>query len=343
MKVPKATQLRSGSWFVRLRIDGKDIGITRQTEKEAIAEAMALKAGIKENAAKAPKDMTLREAIDEYIEMREATLSPSTIRGYKIIRDNRFSMVMDKTINRTTDKMYQQALNADARNYSAKTVRNTWGFISSVLKTVANRDVNCSTPQVIVKEHAFLEPEQITTFVDAIKGHSKEIPMLLALHGLRASEVLDVTWKDIDLKKRIIRVRGSAVLDSDNKLIHKETNKTSSSRRDVPIMIPRLSAAVLEAEKIGEYICDFTPPALHHAITRVCKANDLPLVGIHGLRHSFASLCYHLGLPEEMTMKLGGWNDSGTMRKIYTHLASKDIHKYTTALEEFFSKSTGNA
>ena len=342
MKIPKARQLPSGSWFVRVRVNGKDIGITRQTEKEAIAEAMALKAGIKEEESRAPKDMTLREAIDEYIEMREATLSPSTIRGYKIIRDNRFDMVMDKTINRTTDKMYQQAINADTKKYSAKTVRNSWGFISTVLKTIAERDVNCSTPQVIVKEHEFLEPEQITAFVNAIKGHQKEIPMLLALHGLRASEVLDVTWKDIDLKKRIIKVRGSAVLDSSNKIVHKETNKNSSSRRDVPIMIPRLADAVSEADRSGDYICDFTPPALHHAITRVCKSNDLPLVGIHGLRHSFASLCYHLGLPEEMTMRLGGWNDSGTMRKIYTHLASKDIHKYTSALEAFFSKGTGN-
>ena len=37
MKSPKARQLPSGAWFCRVRIDGKDIGITRPTEKEAIA------------------------------------------------------------------------------------------------------------------------------------------------------------------------------------------------------------------------------------------------------------------------------------------------------------------
>lgn len=336
MKMPKAKQLPSGSWYVRVRVDGKDISITRQTEKEAIAEAMALKAGMKEEAKRAPAEMTLRDAIEQYIELRQAALSPSTIRGYRIIQENRFQSIMDRTINRTTDKMFQQAINADLQKYSAKTIRNSWGFISTVLKTIANRDVQCALPAVVIKDHEFLEPEQIPVFLDAIKGHAKEIPILLALHGLRASEVLDITWKDIDLKKKMIRVRGAAVLDAGNKLVHKETNKTSSSRRDVPILIPRLIDAVKEAEQTGGYICDFTPPALHHAITRICKANDLPLVGIHGLRHSFASLCYHLGLPEEMTMRLGGWNDSGTMRKIYTHLASKDIHKYTAALESFF-------
>ena len=336
MKIPQAKKLPSGSWYVRIRVDGRDISITRQTEKEAIAEAVALKAGLKEAAKRAPADMTLREAIDEYIELREASLSPSTIRGYRIIRDNRFKSVMDRTINRTTDKMFQQAINTELKCYSAKTIRNSWGFIATVLKTVVGRDVVCSLPQVVVKDHAFLEPEQIPIFLEAVAGHPKEIPILLALHGLRASEVLEVTWRDIDTKKKIIRVRGAAVLNSDNKLVHKETNKTSSSRRDVPILIPRLLEIVDAAEKSSGYICGFTPPALHHAITRICKENDLPLVGIHGLRHSFASLCYHLGIPEEMTMRLGGWNDSGTMRKIYTHLASKDIRKYTSALESFF-------
>ena len=47
MKTPKAKKLPSGSWYVSVRIDGKDISITRSTEKEAVAESMAIKAGIK--------------------------------------------------------------------------------------------------------------------------------------------------------------------------------------------------------------------------------------------------------------------------------------------------------
>ena len=46
MKTPKAKKLPSGSWYVRVRIDGQDVSITRPTEKEALAEAMAVKAGL---------------------------------------------------------------------------------------------------------------------------------------------------------------------------------------------------------------------------------------------------------------------------------------------------------
>ena len=52
MKIPKARQLPSGAWFCRVRVDGQDISITRDTQKEAVAEAMAVKAGIKDAAKK---------------------------------------------------------------------------------------------------------------------------------------------------------------------------------------------------------------------------------------------------------------------------------------------------
>jgi hypothetical protein len=51
MKVPKAKQLPSGQWFCRVRVDGQDVCITRPTEKAAVAEAMAVKAGVPEDFA----------------------------------------------------------------------------------------------------------------------------------------------------------------------------------------------------------------------------------------------------------------------------------------------------
>ena len=36
---------------------------------------------------------------------------------------------------------------------------------------------------------------------------------------------------------------------------------------------------------------------------------------------------------------IGGWKDLGTMRKIYTHLAQKDIAKRAQDFQNFFSAS----
>lgn len=340
MKVPKATQLPSGAWRVRVFVNGETVSITRPTEKEAIAEAMAIKAGLIEKAKRAPKDMTLREAIDEYIAMREPVLSVSTIRGYSYIRDFRFPAVMDRTINKTTDTMYQRAVNDAAKVLAPKTVKNSWMFVATVLKTIAGREVSCVLPQVIQDERPWLEPEDVSIFTKAIAGHPHEIPMLLALHGLRASEILDITWQDIDLRKKEIKVHGSAVRDKNNELIHKPTNKNSSSRRTVPILIDQLADSVESADHSTEYVSTIKATGLYNSINTVCRQNGLPEVGIHGLRHSFASICYHLNIPEQLTMALGGWSNPATMRKIYTHLASKDKLKHADTLRNFFNNTS---
>ncbi len=93
MKTPKAKKLPSGSWFVRIRIDGKDIGITRPTEKEAVAEAMAVKAGIIK-ARREEKTKTVSAAIDSYIDARVNVCSPSTIEGYRKIQRTRFLLTV---------------------------------------------------------------------------------------------------------------------------------------------------------------------------------------------------------------------------------------------------------
>ena len=60
MKKPVAKQLPSGAWFCRVRIDGRDISITRDDKDVAEAEAYAIKTGIKE-ADKKPKKKTTEQ------------------------------------------------------------------------------------------------------------------------------------------------------------------------------------------------------------------------------------------------------------------------------------------
>ena len=338
MKTPKATRLPSGAWFVRVTVDGQRISITRDTEKEAVAEAVALKLGVKK-AKTAPETLTLRTAIDRYIDLRSVVLSPSTIRGYRIIQKNRLQSVIDTPICDVTDADYQKAINADAKKYSGKTLKNSWGFVASVIKETCGREVSVRLPQVIRNEKLFLQPDEIPQFVDAIKGTQNEAALLLGLHGLRASEILAVRRCDIDLEAGTIDVHGAAVPDENNTIVYRNENKNEASRRTVPILIPRLRELLLESEyEPGALICGTVcSGALYNAVERACKKSKLPMVGVHGLRHSFASLCYHTGVPEAVTMKLGGWSDPGTMRKIYTHVADKDLKSQAENLASFFT------
>lgn len=337
MKIPKAKQLPSGAWFCRVRIDGQDISITRNTEREAVAEAMAVKAGIKD-VEKRPKKKTLTAAIDDYIEARQNILSPSTIRGYRIIQNNRFQSMMMKDVFSVTQDQWQRAVNLESKRLNAKTLTNSWRFLSSVICEATGEQLKIRLPQIVSNERPWLTPDQIPVFVKAIQGESIEIPALLALSSLRCSELLNLRWKDIDFEKGVLRVNGAAVCDEDGNLIHRQETKNITSRRVVPI-IPPLRDALNGVAYRGEYVVNMTANGIYKHINRICSENGLPQVGIHGLRHSFASLAFNLGMPEKVAMQIGGWANDQTMRRIYTHLAQDQIADCSQDFVNFFAAS----
>lgn len=336
MKIPKARKLPSGSWCIRVQINGAKHCITRPTEKACIAEAVALKVGIKE-AEKKRDVLTVRQAIDEYIGSRESILSPSTVAGYRNIQRLRFQSMMERDIRTITQSQWQRAVNMEARAISGKTLKNSWMFIAAVIYDLTGERVTLRLPQVIPADRPWLTPEQILVFVAAIKGDRVEIPALLALSSLRRSELLNLRWTDIDLDEELIKVAGAAVYDENRQLVRKKQTKNRSSRRIVP-MIPPLVEALERAERKDEYIVTGDPNALANRINRICERNGLPQVGFHGLRHSFASLALHVGMKEETAMKIGGWSDYQTMKKIYTHISERDMHQETQNYMNFFTQ-----
>lgn len=332
IKVPKPRQLKSGTWNIELRAEGQSV--TEPTEAACIAKARAIRAGFIE-AKKKHEPLTLKAAIDKYISSRDNVLSPSTIRGYTYIRNNRFAGASDKDIFTYND--WQTAINADAADLSPATVAKAWGFICSVLRENGIQPPKVTLPQVVPDELPWLDYKQIKIFLKAIRGTDCEIGALLALHSLRRSELLAITPDRIT--GNVIHVRGSRVFDKNNKLIEKDTNKNPTSHRDVEIVIPRLSELVESYTGASdEPFVTCHPNTIRERINAICKANDLPKVGVHGLRRSFASLAYHLGWSERRTMATGGWSNLSTVHKIYIKLAEADEKVDIDKMKDFYNE-----
>lgn len=336
MKVPTPRKQASGLWVINLRLNGKTVTVHGDTEAECRRNATAIKANHLTGKVRVNKcTTTVSEAIDKYIENRPK-LSPSTIRGYKSIQKNLFPSVMEQKLD---DVDWQQAIDKD--DHAPKTIHNAWGFIASVLAENNLPVPRVRLPANISNERAFLQPNQLPIFLAAIKGSECELAALLGLHSLRRSEILDVTYGDVDLKKQIIHVRGAAVMNEDNEVVHKKQNKNASSTRDVPIMIPRLAELIDNGKgKKTDYLVTCHPNSIYRQVNSICKKHNLPEIGCHGLRHSFVSLAYHLGWSELATMKVAGYSDYQTMRKIYTHLADADKKKDIKSMQDFFGTLT---
>lgn len=335
IKVPTPRKLPSGNWFIQICVNGKRISVTEPTEQACIARAMAIKQELLEPVDRSRKQ-SLTKAIDAYIDARSNVLSPSTIRGYRTIQRNRFQAAMERPVDAYDEKGWQRLVNQEAKLCASKTLKNAWGFIASVVHEETGKEMSVNLPQVISETREYLEPEQIPTFIEAAKGSKYEIAALLALSSLRASELIALTWDQIDLKNGLIHVQGTIVPNEDNKYVRKKENKNVTSRRDVPIMIPRLLDALQKADQSRASVVPFHPSSVCRGINKICESAGLPKVGTHGLRHSFASLAYHLGMPEKIAMQIGGWANDATMRKIYTHVAKNDVLKYQNAMAAFY-------
>ncbi len=144
---------------------------TALTKKEAEYMAAQFSLRYKEISRDAAS-MTLAEAMDKYIASKDGILSPSTLRGYDIIRRNHLQGLMDVRLNRITPAMVQKAINLESKPFqdekgkehipTPKSVRNIHGLLSAVLREYyPDLRLNTTLPQKQRTEQRYLEPEEI--------------------------------------------------------------------------------------------------------------------------------------------------------------------------------------
>lgn len=112
------------------------------------AERMAADYAAEKESVGNVQDITFGEALDRYIESRESVLSPRTVMDYKRIRRNELQSIMDVKVSLITQEDIQRAINIEAQTHSPKTVRNSHGVVSAVMRVYRpNFALNTSLPK----------------------------------------------------------------------------------------------------------------------------------------------------------------------------------------------------
>lgn len=326
ISVPRPHLLRSGAYSAQLMVAGKRVTVTEASESLYYAKARSVKAGLIEMKNR-PVRYSLGDVLDKYIESNENILSPSTIRGYSYIRKGRFISYMDQYIESID---WQKMLNEEAKLCAEKTLKNAWGLVAASLSSLSLPVPDVNLPMVPRRELPWLNYQQIQVLLTGIRGTEIELPVLLALHSLRMSELLALTADDI--YDNSIHVRDAAVFNKDNYLVVKGKTKTSGSARDIPVLVPRLTELLPSSGKLVSQ----HPNSLRRSVNRVCTSLGLPEVGLHGLRRSFASLGYHLRWSERSIMAIGGWSNYTTVHNIYVKLAQDDVNEDVKRMQDYY-------
>lgn len=286
--------------------------------------------------------MTVGEAIDKYIRLKDNILSPTSIKSYKSIRKHNLQSLMDIPIYELTNEKVQLAVNIEALTHSPKTVHNAHGLLSTALGVYRpDFTLHTTLPKKIKRERYIPTTEDVSRLLNLTEGTEMYIPVLLAATlSLRRSEVCALTWDDVNFKNNTLTVRHAKVYTDKNMWVIKDPKTYNSFRTlDMP---PILASNLKLQEKIDKYIVPFTPGALSCRFNKIIKRNGFEKFSFHSLRHYNASVMLALNLPDKYAMERGGWATPYTMKNIYQHTFKSEQAKYDKMLSDYFNRLYSN-
>lgn len=276
-------------------------------------------------------NLTVSEALEEYIRVKENVLSPSTIRGYTIIKNNHFTEIENIFIRNITNEEAQKWVNNLAKRLSSKTISNANGLLISALDMFAPEiRIRIKLPRKKKPDLYVPSDTDIKMILEYIKGTDLEIAVLLAAFGpMRRGEICALTSDDIH--GNFVDVNKSMVRSRDGKWIVKEP-KTDSSYRTIEFpdfVIDKLSG-------IKGQIIKVKPDTLTMQFERIFKKCDIHKFRFHDLRHYSASIMHAIGIPDQYIMQRGGWSTDGVMKSIYRNTIDEQTIKMNKQINGHF-------
>lgn len=276
-------------------------------------------------------DLTVREAMERYIQSRENIASPTTIRGYKILMRNAYTSLENKKTRRLTQYDIQEWTNAYALNHSPKTVSNAHGLLNAVL-SVYEPDLHLKTKLPARMPTAMYVPTDadIKALLSAVHGTEMEKAVLLAAFGtLRRGEICALTSDDIQGDTIIIN---KAFVRSDKGKFVSKSPKTASSVRYV--VYPHFVIERLQG--IQGRLVNIHPEDISKKFGSILKKAGIPHFRFHDLRHYSASIMHALGIPDQYIMERGGWQTDKVLKAVYRNVMPDKQEQFTAMINSHF-------
>ena len=341
---PTPVELPSHAWRCQVTLNGKRVGFTADTPEDAHAQALAAKVGLIEAQMENKTNLSLDDAIQQYIDSLEIRRSPATIRGYDNIRRNHFKDIINENIYTLTDSKLKRAVDRELSAYSVKTVKNDYGLIHAVLTHFDLHPPEMDYPKEFKPPKHYLQPADVGKLIDAVRGDLCEVPILLAVWlGMRRSEICGLCWDCVDMENNIITVSRALVPDKHHKWVLKDYPKTSASQRTVDCP-PYIMDKLTEQRLSGSTGRVFTlhPDTIRRHTHRACERAGITDSTVHGLRHTNAAVMMKLGIDDRQAMERGGWSNLKTYQDTYSYMFDKDEEKGNKKINNFFENCTRN-
>lgn len=164
--------------------------------------------------------------------------------------------------------------------------------------------------------------------------------------GLRRGEILGLHWEDVNWLQGKVKIRRNVVA-TPSRLLTGETTKSGKSRTlPLPAAVTdalmnhrlRLEAADASWKPSGPVVTGFTPRGLQYAVERAVKAAGVPVLSMHAMRHTCASVLLTHNVPPKAVAAFLG-HSLQTLLKYYSHWLPDDDSAVVDALNRTYGKN----
>ncbi len=344
----------SGTYFARLRVNGKLIRKTLKTNVLSVAKLRLAdfekveRQGAESHTNVSRGKLTFGEALDLYRQRINGavTLKPRS-KDYYAERitalRNSWPDLVKTDIRKITKSDCTNWAASFGREASSTAYNNTVKVLRDVLTIGMESGARYDNPALCIKR-ASVKPKKLKLpefdkFNDLVRTMEAaggrfsqacaDLVRFLAYGGFRKSEAAHIQWQDCDFAGKKIGVWGDP-----------ENRTKNGEFRSVPMipdmiqLLDRLKAERQDAKPIDSVMLVHE---CQKAMDRAAQIVGIPRITHHDLRHLFATRCIESGVDIPTVSRWLGHKDGGALAmKVYGHL--RDQHSVEMAQKMTFSK-----
>ncbi len=239
---------------------------------------------------------------------------------------------------------YQQLLNEYSATHERQTTMDFHHHLKSAILDAVDEGLIDKDPtrKVIIKgkeprkkKLKFLNQFQLHMLLKTLKLKPEIsydwLILIIAKTGMRFSEAIALTPNDFDFNKQKLSISKTRNYKG-NGGFQPTKNKSSIRKIEIDWMIVSQFAALVQNLPVDKPI--FVKKAIFNStindlLARRCKEAEIPIITIHGLRHTHASLLLFGGVSIASVAKRLGHSSMNTTEKTYLHiireLENKDV------------------
>jgi integrase len=355
----------------------KQVSVYDKSQRVVVEKMQELRKKRDDNYYIENKNITLEEWLKEWMKVyKKPYISPRTYQGYveksKTILEHLGNMQLQKI-----ELYHLQKFISDLQNEgkSPKSLRHYYSILKMCFDDAImcrhislNPTRNLKLPSMRRKELNIMTKEEQLVFEGFMKKYRMGTAYIVLVNtGLRAGELSGLTWKDVDFENKALYVRRGmqkiTTYDDDFNKIKRERKvtdvKTENSYRVVPMLDKvvrilqeykkKVQAEQEELAELGEGFKDddfifktkynhpITSEYLRKTCQGICKSNNFRKVGIHELRHTFATRSIEAGIDLRVLQEILGHASYSTTADIYVHILGQVKLSQMNRLEDYLT------